>query len=76
MMKFVKKNPDLNICILYTIYIYYDDDDYEDENSSNDKNTQWAGWWREREEVLIMGTSDSVCNVVTMITFDHHDHHI
>ena len=26
------------------------------------------------EEVLIMGTSDSVCNVVTMITYDHHDH--
>ena len=44
---------------LDTLHSDYED---EDEENSNDKNTQWAArWWEEREEVLIMGTSDPVC---------------
>ena len=33
---------------LDTLHSDYED---EDEDNSNGKNTQWAGWWREREEV-------------------------
>ena len=54
----MNRNPVRNF-FLDTLHSDYD---YEDEDNSNDKNTQWAaGWWEEREEVLIMGTSDPVC---------------
>ena len=57
--KHIQRHMNRNSVSEINVRIFFDD--YEDEDNSNGKNTQWAGWWEEREEVLIMGTSDPVC---------------